>query len=40
VFNPDVGQWGVNTSSGFQAYTPAGGAGGQVNGGGNVGTPR
>ncbi|HTX96445.1 MAG TPA: hypothetical protein VME67_17220 [Mycobacterium sp.] len=35
VYNPDLGQWGVNTSSGFQAYTPAGGAGGQV--GGSVG---
>ncbi|HTY34138.1 hypothetical protein [Mycobacterium sp.] len=41
VFNPQVGQWGVNTSAGFQAYTPAGGAGGQVNGGaGTPGTPR
>jgi hypothetical protein len=40
VFNPDVGQWGVNTSTGFQAYTPAGNAGGQVNGGGTIGTPR
>jgi hypothetical protein len=40
VFNPDLGQWGVNTSTGFQAYTPAGNAGGQVNGGGNIGTPR
>ena len=39
VFNPDLGQWGVNTSAGFQAYTPAGNAGGQVNGGGTVGTP-
>ncbi|MCV7442894.1 hypothetical protein H7K33_11710 [Mycobacterium paraense] len=37
VYNPDLGQWGVNTSTGFQAYTPAGGANGQVNGG--VGTP-
>ncbi|WP_082978561.1 hypothetical protein [Mycobacterium sp. 1081908.1] len=37
VFNPQLGQWGVNTSAGFQAYTPAGGAGGNVNGG--VGTP-
>jgi hypothetical protein len=35
VFNPDVGQWGVNTSAGFQVFTPAGGA----NAGGNVGTP-
>jgi hypothetical protein len=40
VFNPQLGQWGVNTSAGFQAYTPAGGAGGNVNGGGNIGTPR
>ncbi|OBI16309.1 hypothetical protein A5712_26835 [Mycobacterium sp. E2327] len=40
VFNPDMGQWGVNTSAGFQAYTPAGNAGGNVNGGGNVGAPR
>lgn len=41
VFNPDVdgGQWGVQTSTGFQAYTPAGGANGGVNGTGNVGTP-
>jgi hypothetical protein len=38
VFNPDLGQWGVNTSAGFQAFTPAGGASGNV--GGNVGTPR
>jgi hypothetical protein len=37
VFNPQLGQWGVNTSAGFQAYTPAGGAGGNV--GGNIGTP-
>ena len=37
VFNPDLGQWGVNTSSGFQVFTPAGGAGGNL--GGNVGTP-
>ncbi len=36
VYNPDAGAWGVNTSSGFQVYTPAGGAGGQV--GGGVGT--
>jgi hypothetical protein len=41
VYNPDLGQWGVNTSTGFQAYTPAGGANGQVNGGvGTPGTPR
>ncbi|OBH19054.1 hypothetical protein A9X03_18840 [Mycobacterium sp. E1715] len=40
VFNPDLGQWGVQTSTGFQAYTPVGGAnaGGSV--GGNVGSPR
>jgi hypothetical protein len=38
VFNPDLGQWGVNTSTGFQVLTPAGGAGGNV--GGNVGTAR
>lgn len=37
VFNPDLGQWGVNTSSGFQVFTPVGGANGNV--GGNVGTP-
>ena len=42
VFDPQLGQWGVNTSTGFQAYTPAGGAGGNVGGnvGGNIGTPR
>ncbi|OBG35318.1 hypothetical protein [Mycobacterium sp. E3198] len=41
VYNPQLGQWGVNTSAGFQAYTPAGGAGGQVNGGaGMPGNPR
>jgi hypothetical protein len=41
VYNPDVdgGQWGVQTSNGFQVYTPAGGANGGVNGAGNVGTP-
>ncbi len=40
VFNPQLGQWGVNTSSGFQAYTPVGGANGGGNVGGNVGAPR
>lgn len=40
VFNPDLGQWGVQTSTGFQAYTPVGGAnaGGGVSGGINPGT--
>lgn len=37
VFNPDVGQWGVQTQTGFQVYTPVGGAGGQAGGGGSVG---
>jgi hypothetical protein len=38
VFNPDVGQWGVNTSTGFQVYTgaQAGGAGVGGNAGGNT----
>lgn len=39
VFNPELGQWGVNTSSGFQVFTPVGGASGSGNVGGNVGTP-
>lgn len=40
VFNPQLGQWGVNTSTGFQVFTPAGGTSGsgQVNGGINPGT--
>ncbi len=41
VYNPDVdgGQWGVQTSNGFQVYRPAGGANGGVNDAGNAGTP-
>ncbi|WP_231986827.1 hypothetical protein [Mycobacterium sp. E1386] len=40
VFNPQLGQWGVNTSTGFQVFTPAGGTSGsgQVSGGVNPGT--
>ncbi|WP_231588382.1 hypothetical protein [Mycobacterium nebraskense] len=40
VFNPDLGQWGVNTSTGFQVFTPVGGTSGsgQVSGGINPGT--
>ncbi|BBZ69652.1 hypothetical protein [Mycobacterium paraseoulense] len=40
VFNPQYNAWGVNTSTGFQVYTPAGGASGsgQVRGGINPGT--
>lgn len=41
VYNPDVdgGQWGVQASNGFHVYTPAGGANGSGNVGGNVGNP-
>lgn len=40
VFNPQLGQWGVNTTTGFQVFTPAGGTSGsgQVSGGVNPGT--
>lgn len=37
VFNPDLGQWGVQTDTGFQVVTPIGGAGGQAGGSGSVG---
>lgn len=37
VFNPDLGQWGVQTDTGFQVVTPVGGAAGQAGGSGGVG---